>query len=707
MATLAEMPSTRAGPREVTAGHDAQDKTGTTTTEGKASPSGSEDPASAVTGRSVGVGGEAEAEAEKGHGALAGDQDDATRDGNLPTETAQEEGANVLITHTADAARGEQLLDAACELEETEKDEKNSDDFDGDGDDDDENSDDPGDDEALAGLHNMALAHQNQHPQEGGGRRRSVRQSAHITQEELSSCFHLPSEAACRALGIGLTVLKRQCRKYGIKRWPFRKMKSLDRLITNVQAGISPGDQNRVLVKSVEELEVQKQRMQECHDLDLDENTKRLQQAYSKANHKARRAAHAGDMGGVGGLLALSGGEPPPHGGHGGGVSNARLAMAQAAAIGDGRPHDLNRVLAQAKAQAELLRGVASTIPALLPGQRTTSQQISEIAARAVTAGAQGVVDAATIASLTARGAASNPFAPPGGGGAPGLKGTSDDGYDGYDARNPTDAVVGAWSPARPVVGVAKKEAGTDRGACTLEQLLAGGLLNAGVRDGWDDREESARGRKRKPSAKLLEYDFGGKRGGVRGSGFGGQGGQGGQGGGGDDDDADPLASLAAAALAVKEKVPGRGRGRPPGSKNLPKHTHSAPHVHDSIQNARDAALARFAGAASSGGEYFPITTFRRLIAHTGLTFIFLQSGFGTAAHAHANTSGFSKSAVTLLVTEHADRIREALLKTVLESEAMTADTKETQVKKINEVVGVESLKLRDALNNALAFLNV
>ena len=125
-----------------------------------------------------------------------------------------------------------------------------------------------------------------------------------ITQEELSSCFHLPSEAACRRLGIGLTVLKRQCRKFGIKRWPFRKMKSLDRLITNVQAGISPGDQNRTLVKSVEELEEQKQRMQECHELDLDDDTKRLQQAYSKANHKARRAAHQTDMGGVGGLLA-------------------------------------------------------------------------------------------------------------------------------------------------------------------------------------------------------------------------------------------------------------------------------------------------------------------------------------------------------------------------------------------------------------------
>ena len=70
--------------------------------------------------------------------------------------------------------------------------------------------------------------------------------------------------------------------KIGIKRWPFRKMKSLDRLITNVQAGISPGDQNRSLVKSVEELEEQKRRMEECQELDLDEDTKRLQQAFSR-----------------------------------------------------------------------------------------------------------------------------------------------------------------------------------------------------------------------------------------------------------------------------------------------------------------------------------------------------------------------------------------------------------------------------------------
>lgn len=67
-------------------------------------------------------------------------------------------------------------------------------------------------------------------------KRRSARPASEITREELAACFHLPSEAACRQLNIGLTVLKRQCRRYGIKRWPFRKMKSLDRLISNVSS---------------------------------------------------------------------------------------------------------------------------------------------------------------------------------------------------------------------------------------------------------------------------------------------------------------------------------------------------------------------------------------------------------------------------------------------------------------------------------------
>mmetsp|Transcript_14378 Transcript_14378/g.61688 ORF Transcript_14378/g.61688 Transcript_14378/m.61688 type:complete len:487 (-) Transcript_14378:55-1515(-) len=231
----------------------------------------------------------------------------------------------------------------------------------------------------------------------GGGppvRRRSMRSAANITQEELSSCFHLPSEAACRRLGIGLTVLKRQCRKFGIKRWPFRKMKSLDRLITNVQAGISPGDQNRTLVKSVAELEEQKQRMQECHELDLDDDTKRLQQAYSKANHKARRAAHQTDMGGVGGLLALSGGA---EGGLGGLTSTAAAGLLSGGRPMGGGEKTIAEVLEAAKAQAELLRGVASTIPALLPGGAgSTASMAAAVAAAAafdVTYNSGGLID--------------------------------------------------------------------------------------------------------------------------------------------------------------------------------------------------------------------------------------------------------------------------------------------------------------------------
>eukprot|EP00873_Tetraselmis_striata_P021315 jgi/Tetstr1/441579/TSEL_029807.t1 len=123
------------------------------------------------------------------------------------------------------------------------------------------------------------------------GARRSVgRTSSEITKEELAQCFHMPSELACKRLGIGLTVLKRQCRKYGIKRWPFRKMKSLDRLIENIQASVAPGDQgNKDFSKSVEELRHQRERMEKGLELELDEETKKLQQAYSKANHKLRR----------------------------------------------------------------------------------------------------------------------------------------------------------------------------------------------------------------------------------------------------------------------------------------------------------------------------------------------------------------------------------------------------------------------------------
>lgn len=494
-------------------------------------------------------------------------------------------------------------------------------------------------------------------------RRRSMRSAANITQEELSACFHLPSEAACRRLGIGLTVLKRQCRKFGIKRWPFRKMKSLDRLITNVQAGISPGDQNRTLVKSVEELEEQKQRMQECHELDLDDDTKRLQQAYSKANHKARRAAHQTDMGGVGGLLALSGGA------EGGlGASAAGLLSRQPS----GGEKTIAEVLEAAKAQAELLRGVASTIPALLPGGGGSSASMAAaVAAAAAAMSAQSgtAVSAATVSALMHASATRDAggLAAAGGGptNLPRDKSTRSDKSDGdaVDARNPTDAVVGAWSPARPVkppAATAGAASRGDRGDARLEELLSASgrdvaLGRSDARDGdeWDDdaRDEgekagaerfAARGaaakRERRPGwvetrgrprkhPRRHEEDAAPSPGEAEGD--------------------DPLASLAAAALAVK----GRGRGRPLGSKN---------------GSGKNAVAKVGPGAAPAGG------------------------------------SAVRKSAVTLLITEHADRVREALNRTIDALAGIEPNDREALARGVNEAVGVESLKLRDALNAAL-----
>ena len=503
----------------------------------------------------------------------------------------------------------------------------------------------------------------------GGGppvRRRSMRSAANITQEELSSCFHLPSEAACRRLGIGLTVLKRQCRKFGIKRWPFRKMKSLDRLITNVQAGISPGDQNRTLVKSVAELEEQKQRMQECHELDLDDDTKRLQQAYSKANHKARRAAHQTDMGGVGGLLALSGGA---EGGLGGLNATAGL-LSGGRPIGGGEK-TIAEVLEAAKAQAELLRGVASTIPALLPGGAgSTASMAAAVAAAAAAMSAKSgaAVSAAAVSALmhasarsSAGGLNANPYAP--------SNSDAGDEADARDARNPTDAVVGAWSPARPVKPL--REMG-ERGDARLDELLS---ASGRERDGnaehtkaenddeWDDdvaresrgaaaastRAGEARAKRERPPGwvetrgrprkhpRRFEEAFSGSGGSPK-----------------EGEGDDPLASLAAAALAVK----GRGRGRPPGSKN------------GSGKNAAALALRGALGSPAGGAP----------------------GGF----------SAVRKSTVTLLVTEHADRVREALNRTIDSLTGVDAVNREALARGVNEAVGVESLKLRDALNAAL-----
>lgn len=58
---------------------------------------------------------------------------------------------------------------------------------------------------------------------------------AKIDLEDLVKYFDLPILEASTRLNVGLTVLKKKCREFGIPRWPHRKIKSLDGLIHELQ----------------------------------------------------------------------------------------------------------------------------------------------------------------------------------------------------------------------------------------------------------------------------------------------------------------------------------------------------------------------------------------------------------------------------------------------------------------------------------------
>jgi len=68
-----------------------------------------------------------------------------------------------------------------------------------------------------------------------------------IPFETLAAQFNVPITEASKNLGICATVLKKICRKYGIQRWPHRKIKSLERMIEVLQsATVVPEEQKRI-----------------------------------------------------------------------------------------------------------------------------------------------------------------------------------------------------------------------------------------------------------------------------------------------------------------------------------------------------------------------------------------------------------------------------------------------------------------------------
>jgi len=60
-------------------------------------------------------------------------------------------------------------------------------------------------------------------------------QPIEIDVVRIRSLFHLPIEEAAKNCGICTTLLKRMCRRKGITRWPYRKLKSIIRMIRTLE----------------------------------------------------------------------------------------------------------------------------------------------------------------------------------------------------------------------------------------------------------------------------------------------------------------------------------------------------------------------------------------------------------------------------------------------------------------------------------------
>ncbi|XP_020700072.1 protein RKD2-like [Dendrobium catenatum] len=113
--------------------------------------------------------------------------------------------------------------------------------------------------------------------------------SCDIELEEIRAYFHMPITKAAMEMNIGLTVLKKRCRDLGITRWPHRKLKSLNTLISNIQeVGKCSSDLN--IKEELKSLEEHRKLMEENPEIQLTEETKKLRQACFKANYKRRVA---------------------------------------------------------------------------------------------------------------------------------------------------------------------------------------------------------------------------------------------------------------------------------------------------------------------------------------------------------------------------------------------------------------------------------
>lgn len=124
-------------------------------------------------------------------------------------------------------------------------------------------------------------------------KRATTKDLARLALADVSKYFDLPIVEASKKLEVGLTVLKKKCREFGIPRWPHRKIKSLDSLIHDLQAEVEQQQQEDeaaalVVAKRQRMLENEKETIERKPFLEIQMETKKFRQDIFKKRYRVR-----------------------------------------------------------------------------------------------------------------------------------------------------------------------------------------------------------------------------------------------------------------------------------------------------------------------------------------------------------------------------------------------------------------------------------
>eukprot|EP00658_Telonema_sp_P-2_P041078 TRINITY_DN29379_c0_g1_i1.p1 TRINITY_DN29379_c0_g1~~TRINITY_DN29379_c0_g1_i1.p1 ORF type:complete len:267 (+),score=64.84 TRINITY_DN29379_c0_g1_i1:94-894(+) len=98
-----------------------------------------------------------------------------------------------------------------------------------------------------------------------------------VDSSMLQAHFHMPLAQAAKKMGISPTLLKQVCRKYGIDRWPHRKLKSFGNKLSNIRTQLEqPPELDKAVARGEGASEVSFDQLQRQFHRPLNEAAQRL-----------------------------------------------------------------------------------------------------------------------------------------------------------------------------------------------------------------------------------------------------------------------------------------------------------------------------------------------------------------------------------------------------------------------------------------------